>query len=171
MIRNTFLLSLTPCNAYHVRVIQNMHVSPISMCHRYPADRVSRRFRFTGTGSQSSAMLPAFSYMTITFIIYTFIASNNCSMVRSIMNLTVRIPDELASRLGATGPALERQALEAFVVENFRAGRMTTEDLRKALGFEVLNEVDGFLEARGVYEPYTVEEINRQVETVAKLGY
>jgi hypothetical protein len=87
------------------------------------------------------------------------------------MNLTLRIPDELASRLGATGPALERQALEAFVVENFRAGRMTTEDLRKALGFEVLNEVDGFLKARGVYEPYTVEEINRQVETLAELGY
>ena len=87
------------------------------------------------------------------------------------MNLTLRIPDELAARLGATGPALERQALEALVVESFRAGRMTTEDLRKALGFDVLNEVDGFLKARGVYEPYTVEEINRQVETLAKLGY
>ena len=87
------------------------------------------------------------------------------------MNLTVRIPDELASHLGASGPDLERQALEALVVESFRAGRMTTEDLRKALGFEVLNEVDGFLKARGVYEPYTVEEINRQVETLAKLGY
>ena len=87
------------------------------------------------------------------------------------MNLTLRIPDEIVARLGATGPALERQALEAFVVESFRAGRMTTEDLRKALGFEVLNEVDGFLKAHGVYEPYTVEEINRQVETLAKLGY
>ena len=87
------------------------------------------------------------------------------------MILTLRIPDELAARLGATGPDLERQALEALVVESFRAGRMTTEELRKALGFEVLDEVDGFLKARGVYEPYTVEEINRQVETLAKLGY
>ena len=86
------------------------------------------------------------------------------------MNLTLRIPDEIAARLGATGPALERQALEAFVVESFRAGRMTTEDLRKALGFEVLNEVDGFLKARGVYEPYGLAELERERRTLDQLG-
>jgi len=34
-----------------------------------------------------------------------------------------------------------------------------------------LDEVDGFLKAHGVYEPCTVEEINRQVETLARLGF
>ena len=86
------------------------------------------------------------------------------------MILTLRIPDELATRVGATGSDLERQALEALVVESFRAGRMTTEDLRKALGFEVLNEVDGFLKARGVYEPYGLAELERERRTLDQLG-
>ena len=47
---------------------------------------------------------------------------------------------------------------------------MTTADVREALGFEVLDQVDGFLKAHGVYEDYTVEEIDRQVETLVKLG-
>ena len=81
-----------------------------------------------------------------------------------------RIPDELPARLGATGPDLERQALEALVVESFRAGRMTTEDLRKALGFEVLNEVDGFLKAHGVYDPYSVADLERERKTLDELG-
>jgi hypothetical protein len=86
------------------------------------------------------------------------------------MILTLRIPDELATRLGATGPDLERQALEALVVESFRAGRMTTEDLREALGFEVLNEVDGFLKAHGVYEPYDLADLERERRTLDQLG-
>jgi hypothetical protein len=87
------------------------------------------------------------------------------------MNLTVRIPDEIATRLGESAPDLERQALEAFVLESFRAGRLTIDDLRRSLGFEVLNQVDGFLKAHGVYEPYSIEDINREAETLAKLGY
>ena len=87
------------------------------------------------------------------------------------MNLTLRIPDEIATRLGATGPALERQALEGLVLESFRAGRMNADDVGEALGFGSLNEVDGFLKAHGVYEEYTVEEINRQVKTLAELGF
>lgn len=86
------------------------------------------------------------------------------------MNLIVRIPDEVASRLGESAPDLARQALEAFVLESFRAGRMTIDDLRESLGFEVLNQVDGFLKAHGVYESYSIEEINREAETLAKLG-
>lgn len=87
-----------------------------------------------------------------------------------IMNIVVSIPDKLATRLSRNGIDLGRQALEALVVENFRAGRMTTADVREALGFEVLNQVDGFLKAHGAYEPYTVEDVDRQVETLIRLG-
>jgi len=48
---------------------------------------------------------------------------------------------------------------------------LTIDDLRRSLGFEVLNQVDGFLKAHGVYEPYSIEDINREAETLAKLGY
>jgi len=87
------------------------------------------------------------------------------------MNLTLHIPDDIAARLGAAGNDLEREALEALVLEKFRTGQISTHDVRRTLGFQVLDEFDAFLKAHGVYEPYTVEEINRQVETLARLGY
>jgi hypothetical protein len=87
------------------------------------------------------------------------------------MNLTPRLPDDVATRLGAPDADLERDALEALVLEKYRAGQISMDDVRRALGFEALDQVDGFLKAHGVYEPYTVEDINRQVETLARLGY
>lgn len=68
------------------------------------------------------------------------------------MNITVHIPDEMAARLAAEGGDLERRALEALVLEEFRAGRLSKSELRQALGFEALNEVDGFLNAHRVFE-------------------
>lgn len=88
------------------------------------------------------------------------------------MNVTVRIPDDLAERLTATGGVdLGRRALEALVLEEFRAGRMTKGELRRALGFKVLNDVDAFLKAHGAYEPYTPEEVEREVQVLQRLGF
>ena len=87
------------------------------------------------------------------------------------MNVTVRIPDTVASRIAADGGDLARRALEALVLEEFRAGRLTKDELRDALGFEVLDEVDGFLKARGVYEPYTLEDLDREVQALERLGF
>jgi len=87
------------------------------------------------------------------------------------MNLTLRIPDDVANRITADGGDLERRALEALVLEEFRAGRMSKGELRGALGFEVLNEVDGFLKAHDVFEPYAVADIERERRDVQRLGF
>lgn len=87
------------------------------------------------------------------------------------MNVTVRIPDELAARLAADGADLERRALEALVLEAFRAGCITTAELRRTLGFEALNDLDGFLKAHGVFEDYTLEELDREVQDLERLGF
>ena len=87
------------------------------------------------------------------------------------MNLTLRIPDELATRLGATGPDLERHALEALVVVSFRAGRLNKDELAQVLGLDGGDQIHGFLKAHDVFEPCTVEDINRDVATLAQLGY
>jgi hypothetical protein len=87
------------------------------------------------------------------------------------MNVIVRIPDVVARRIAAAGGDPERHALEGLVVEAFRAGRISKDELRDALGFAVLNEVDGFLKARGVYEPYTSEELDREVRALERLGF
>lgn len=41
------------------------------------------------------------------------------------MELTVQIPDELASRMAASGADLSRRALEALALEEFKSGRLT----------------------------------------------
>ena len=50
------------------------------------------------------------------------------------MDVTVRIPDDLAHRLGTAGE-LERRALEALALEGFRLGHLTKPELRRLLGF------------------------------------
>ncbi len=86
------------------------------------------------------------------------------------MNLTVRIPDDFAERLGAGGADLERKALEALALEEYRAGRLTKKELRQTLGFEVLDEVDGFLKEHGMFDPYTMADLERERQALDRLG-
>jgi hypothetical protein len=79
------------------------------------------------------------------------------------MNVTLTIPDALAARLGAAAD-LPRRALEALVLEAYRAGQLSNPELRELLGLETRYDMDGFLKARGVYEPVTPEDIRRDLE-------
>jgi hypothetical protein len=87
------------------------------------------------------------------------------------MNITVHIPDEMAERLTAEGGDLERRALEPIGLAEYQAGRLTVPELRRLLGFETRYELDGFLKAHGVFEEYTLEEIDREVQTMKRLGF
>ncbi len=86
------------------------------------------------------------------------------------MNLTVHIPDDIAQRLSADAATLERRALEALVAEEYRAGRMTKPELCAALGFEVLDEFDGFLKAHDIYELYTLADFAEERRAATELG-
>lgn len=86
------------------------------------------------------------------------------------MNLTVRLPDDIAARLGTDVAALERRALEALVAEEYRVGRLTKPEVYAALGFQALDEFDGFLKAYGVYEDYTLADLDRERQALDRLG-
>jgi hypothetical protein len=85
------------------------------------------------------------------------------------MNITVVIPDALAAMLGAEAD-LPRRALEALVLEEYRAGRLTRPELRRLLGFETRAEIDGFLKAHDVNEGMTLAEFERDQQTLDRLG-
>jgi len=87
------------------------------------------------------------------------------------MNLTVHIPDDLASRLGAEGGDLSRRALEAFALEEYKSGRVTQAELRRLLGFETRYQLDGFLKAHDVWIDYTLEDAKRERESLERLGF
>jgi len=58
--------------------------------------------------------------------------------------ITVRIPDDLARRLG-TPAEIERRALEALALEECKLGHLTKPELRRLLGFATSEALDEFL--------------------------
>lgn len=86
------------------------------------------------------------------------------------MHLTVRIPDDLAKRLAADGGDIERRALEALALEEYRAGRRTRPELRRMLGFATRAELDGFLKEHSVNEGMTLAEFERERQALDRLG-
>lgn len=86
------------------------------------------------------------------------------------MNIVLHIPDDFAERLSAGGD-IERQALEALALETYRAGQLTKAELRRLLGIRSRYELDGFLKAHDVCEPYAMEDLERERATLQRLGF
>jgi hypothetical protein len=86
------------------------------------------------------------------------------------MNLTVQIPDDVAQRLSAAGGDLSRRALEALVAEEYKHGHLTKPDLRRVLGFETSDQIDGFLKAHDVWIDYNLEDLERERAGLRRLG-
>jgi len=86
------------------------------------------------------------------------------------MQVTVHIPDDLARRLG-TASEVERRVLEALALEEFKLGRLSKPELRRLLGFGTREALDGFLMARGVFEPYSLADFEREQRDLRKLGF
>ena len=85
------------------------------------------------------------------------------------MEITVRIPDDLARRLGTVGE-IERRALEALALEEFKLGHLTRPELRRLLGFGTRMKLDEFLKVHDVYEPYTLDDLAREREDLAAIA-
>ncbi|HKN08740.1 MAG TPA: UPF0175 family protein [Pseudomonadota bacterium] len=86
------------------------------------------------------------------------------------MDVTIHIPDDLATRLG-TATDLPRRVLEALAVEEFRLGRLTQPELRRLLGLATRQALDAFLKAHEVYSPYTVDDLDHDRDDLRRLGY
>ena len=86
------------------------------------------------------------------------------------MELTVQIPDDLARSMSASGGDLSRRALEALALEEFKSGHITKPELRRLLGFGTRYQLDGFLKSHDVYEDYTMEDLERELEGLRRLG-
>ena len=82
--------------------------------------------------------------------------------------ITLRIPDELARRLGTVGE-IERRALEALALEEFKLGHLTKPELRRLLGFRTRMKLDELLKAHDVYEPYSLDDLKREREDLAAI--
>jgi uncharacterized protein YgbK (DUF1537 family) len=87
------------------------------------------------------------------------------------MNVTIEIPDEVARRLMAAGGDLSRRALEALALDEYKLGHLTKPELRRLLGFGTRYALDGFLKAHGVFEPFTLDDLEREMADLQRLGF
>jgi hypothetical protein len=84
------------------------------------------------------------------------------------MVVTLEIPDDVAERMGGD---LSRRALEALALEAYRAERITKPQLRRLLGFSTRYALDGFLKEHNVYDGPTFEDVQRDLQDLAKAGF
>lgn len=85
------------------------------------------------------------------------------------MRVTLEVPDDIARGLMADGRDLPRAALEALAVEGYRSGALTQAQVRRMLGYQSRAEVDGFLKEHGVWLEYTLDDLERDRETLRRL--
>jgi hypothetical protein len=85
------------------------------------------------------------------------------------MEVTMQIPDDIATRISEGGGDLARRALESLALEELRAGRLTEPELGRMLGLARL-QIDAFLKAHGIYEEYTVEDFEQERHALKELG-
>ncbi len=85
------------------------------------------------------------------------------------MEVTIHVPDTLVQRMQEKwGEGLPRHVVESWVLENYRAGAPTTEEVRQLLGYETRFEVHGFLKAHGV-SFYTMEDLEQDFAMLDEL--
>jgi hypothetical protein len=87
------------------------------------------------------------------------------------MNLIVQIPDDVAQRLASAGGDLSRRALEALGLEEYKHGHLTKAELRRLLGFGTRDALDGFLKAHDVFEPYSLDDLERERRDLHRPGF
>jgi hypothetical protein len=84
--------------------------------------------------------------------------------------ITIGLPEELTEALARSGSDLSRAALEALATEAYRERKISHTQLRQLLGFDTRMEVDSFLKDRGVELEYSYEDLQRDLETLTRLG-
>jgi predicted HTH domain antitoxin len=85
------------------------------------------------------------------------------------MEITLNIPDEFAHLIGAAGD-IERRALEALALDEFRQGHLSRAELRELLGFTTRGKLDAFLTAHGISGTYTAEDLERDCQDLDQLS-
>ncbi len=85
------------------------------------------------------------------------------------MQITLPIPQDLEQRLQGHADALSRRAIEAVAVEAYKARLMTATEVQRLLQFPSRLATDAFLKQYEAYLPYTLEEVENDVQAIAQV--
>ena len=85
------------------------------------------------------------------------------------MEITISLPDKIATSLEKKWGNLERRLLEAIVVEAYKEGSISAGKVRELLGMKTRLEADAFLKAKGVNLLYDEEDFEADIQTHEEL--
>lgn len=85
------------------------------------------------------------------------------------MQVTIELPEDIAEGLQTKWRDIPRGVLEAIALEGYRSGSITSEQVRRMLGYGTRMQVDEFLKWNGVYLEYTEEDFAHDAETSRRL--
>jgi hypothetical protein len=73
--------------------------------------------------------------------------------------ITVHLPEDIAAHLAGARGDLSRAALEGLALEGYRAGELSTAQVRRMLGFQTRMQAHAFLKQHGVFLHYGPEDL------------
>ena len=85
------------------------------------------------------------------------------------MSVTIELPAEIERQLREQDPALDESARAQFLVAHYQAGKLSTGDLAMILGVKTRHEVEQWLGERGVYRPYSLDDLDADRAALDKL--
>lgn len=80
------------------------------------------------------------------------------------MEVTIKLPEDIASVFTANGENLGREALEATALEGYREGKLSQAQVRRMLGFATDMQTDAFFKTHQVYLEHDLEDIKRETD-------
>lgn len=86
------------------------------------------------------------------------------------MEVLLTVPDDIVERLQVRSEDLPRHALESLAAEFYRARLLSAAEVQRMLGFETRWQTDEFLKQREAYLRYSVEDLDRDIETFRRLS-
>ena len=87
----------------------------------------------------------------------------------SQMDIALHIPESIAAKLKEHWHDVDRRAMEALVAEAYRAGILTTSEVRQALGFGSRWETDAFLKRAEAYLDYTEADLEADIQAIRSM--
>lgn len=83
--------------------------------------------------------------------------------------VTIQLPDDIERHLRQVDPHLDESARDQFLVNNYKAGRLSTGDIAIILGFETRFEAEQWLGRRGVNQNYSMENLEADRSTLDRI--
>jgi len=86
------------------------------------------------------------------------------------MEVLLQIPDDIVERLQVRPEDLSRLTLESLAADFYRAGRLSHAEVQQMLGFDTRWQTDAFLKQKEAYLNYSVEDLDKDIETLRRLS-